>query len=163
MADAPRRIAVLALSGALACCRPGAADAPAASRADEELALLRLERAMFDALRDRRQGAIAALLTDDFVARDATGAELDKAAFLASVAATPGRIVSVEGEHVKARVYGDVGVLTGVQRATVRLPDGREVRDAGAFTDVCLKRGGRWQIALAHSVPLGDGGAKPSE
>ena len=109
---------------------------------------------MFDALRERRREAVAALLADDFVARDATGAELDKAAFLASVASIPGQIVAVEGEHVRARVYGEVGVLTGVQRATVRMPDGREVRDVGAFTDVCLKRGGRWQIVLAHSAPV---------
>jgi hypothetical protein len=71
--------------------------------------------------------------------------------------------VSVEGEHVKASVYGEVGVLTGVQRATVRLPDGSEVRDAGAFTDVCFKRGGRWQMVLAHSVSLRDEVAPPGK
>jgi ketosteroid isomerase-like protein len=160
MPDTSPRIAVLALSGLLACGRPNA-DAPSAPAAREASDLMRLEQAMFDALRDRRRDVIAALLTDDFVARDATGAELDKTAFLASVAAIPGRVVSVEGEHVKAWVYGDVGVLTGVQRATVRLPDGREVRDAGAFTDICVKRGGRWRMALAHSVPLSDEGARP--
>jgi uncharacterized protein (TIGR02246 family) len=153
MNAAAARLAALALSCTLAGCRPGAPGAPSAP-ADDERALLRLERAMFDALRERRGEAVAALLTDDFVAHDAGGAEIDRRAFLASLAAIPGQIVAVEGEHVRARVYGDVGVLTGVQRATVRLPDGREVRDVGAFTDVCFKRGGRWKIALAHSVPL---------
>ncbi|EPX57076.1 hypothetical protein D187_006830 [Cystobacter fuscus DSM 2262] len=70
------------------------------------------------------------------------------------ILAIPGTILSVESDDLRVHVYGDVGVLTGRQHARVRLEDGTIVDDVGTFTDIALRRGGRWRMVLAHSVPL---------
>jgi Domain of unknown function (DUF4440) len=70
------------------------------------------------------------------------------------VVSIPGTILSVESDDTQARVFGDMGVLTGRQRARVRLDDGTTVMDVGAFTDIARWREGHWEMVLAHSVPL---------
>jgi uncharacterized protein (TIGR02246 family) len=146
-----RSVLTVLLLGMLACAS-GRGDRPPSR---DEDALLALEARMFRALQGRDQTALAELLTDDFIFRGPGGVELGKAEFLKNVTAIPGTMLAVEAEHLKAHVFGEVGVLSGVQRARVRLEDGSEVDDLQAFTDVCLKQGGHWRIVLAHSVPAG--------
>jgi hypothetical protein len=45
-------------------------------------------------------------------------------------------------------------VLTGVQRVKTMSADGKEEAGAGAFTDVFVRREGRWWMVLAYSVDL---------
>jgi ketosteroid isomerase-like protein len=116
-------------------------------------ALLAFEESLMRAIQARDTQALEGLVAEDFVFRGPGDMESDRAAFLAGIAGIPGTVVSVEGVSVRAHVFGDTGVLTGTQRARVRLPDGTEVTDVGHFTDVCLKRGGRWWMVLAHSLP----------
>jgi ketosteroid isomerase-like protein len=121
------------------------------ARAQREL--LELERSVTQAIRERNAPRLRELLSDDFVYRGPGDVETDREAFLSSVAAIPGDILDVELVSVRAHVFGDAGVLTGSQRARVRLPDGTEVTDTQHFTDVCRWRDGRWWMVLAHSVP----------
>ena len=116
-------------------------------------AILCLERLVMDAIRDKDAKALGHMLTDDFVYRT-QDAEVGRADFLKGVAGLPGRILSVEGENLRVNVYGDTAVLTGVQRARVRTEDGAEQTGANAFTDIFVRRRGRWRLALAHGVEL---------
>jgi ketosteroid isomerase-like protein len=116
-------------------------------------AVLRLERETMDAIRSKDVRALGRVLADDFVYR-APGSEVNRADFLKGVASLPGRILSVEGEDLRVSVYGETAVLTGVQRSRVRTDDGAEHSSVVAFTDVFVKRRGRWRLALAYGVEL---------
>ncbi len=116
-------------------------------------AILRLEREIMNHIRDKDADALGHVLTDDFVYRTPE-AEVSRADFLKNITAIPGRILSVEGAKQRVSVYGETAVLTGVQKAVVRTDDGVEHTGTTAFTDIFVKRGGRWKLALAHAVEL---------
>lgn len=122
--------------------------------------ILRLEKEIMRHIRAKDTRALERLLTEDFVYRT-PGAEVGRADFLKGVAAVPGLITSVEGEGLRVSVYGETAVLTGVQRARVRADDGSEQEGVNAFTDVFVKRNGRWRLALAYGVELPAPSAPP--
>ncbi|HEX8559366.1 MAG TPA: nuclear transport factor 2 family protein [Pyrinomonadaceae bacterium] len=124
--------------------------------------VLRLERETMEAIRTKDARALGRVLADDFVYR-APGSEIGRADFLKGVASLPGRILSVEGEDLRVSVYGETAVLTGVQRSRVRTDDGAEHSSVVAFTDVFVRRGGRWRLALAYGVELPAGAEQPQQ
>jgi ketosteroid isomerase-like protein len=124
--------------------------------------ILRLEKEIMAHIRAKDTLALERLLTPDFVYRT-PGAELSRADFLKGIASVPGRIISVEGEGLRVSVYGETAVLTGVQRARVRADDNSEQEGVNAFTDVFIKRRGRWRLALAYGVELHTSAAEPSK
>jgi hypothetical protein len=126
---------------------------PLASLSPDERALLALEDAVIDAIRRRDPKALGALLTEDFVLLGSDGSETRRADFLRAAVEIPGEILELSVLHLRARVVGGVGVLTGLQRARVRLPTEVEVDDVAFFTDVCMRTGTGWRMALAHSGP----------
>ncbi len=125
-------------------------------------AVLRLENEIMEHIRAKDTRALEPLLTPDFVYRT-PGVEISRADFLKGIAAVPGQITFVEGEGLRVRVFGEVAILTGVQRARVRADDGSEQEGLSAFTDVFIKRNGRWRLALAYGVELPTPAAKPSK
>src|SRR5262249_34395904 len=125
----------------------------AASLTPDERALLALEDSVIDAIRRRDVSALAALVTEGFVLVGSDGTETRREEFLRAAVEVPGGILELSALHLRARAVGGVGVLTGLQRARVRLPTGIEVDDVAFFTDVCVRTGTGWKMALAHSGP----------
>jgi ketosteroid isomerase-like protein len=119
-----------------------------------EETILQIERETFDAIQKKNAENLSRIIADDFVYRTPTGPDVGRAEFLNSIAAIPEKILSVWGEAQKVSVYGDIAVLTGVQRAKILNNDGKEEISSGAFTDVFARRGGRWVMVLAYSVDL---------
>lgn len=115
--------------------------------------ILRLERETMDAIRAKDAGALGRILSQDFVYRT-QDAEVSRADFLKNIASLPGRILSVEGRNLRVSVYGETAVLTGVQHAVLRTDEGVEHPSTVAFTDIFVKRRGRWRLALAYGVEL---------
>ena len=113
----------------------------------------RLQREIMDAIRDRDAKALERILSDDFVYRSPEG-EVNRADFIKNVVALPGRIVSVEGKDMRVRIFGETAVMTGVQLSVVHSEDRKELESIAAFTDVFVRRRGRWLLALAHGVEL---------
>ncbi|HZX41816.1 MAG TPA: nuclear transport factor 2 family protein [Myxococcaceae bacterium] len=126
---------------------------PLASLTPDERTLLALEDAVIDAIRRRDARALGALVTESFVLLGSDGTETRREEFLRTAVEIPGEILELSVLHLRARVVGGVGVLTGLQRARVRLPSGVEVDDVAFFTDVCVRTGTGWRMALAHSGP----------
>jgi ketosteroid isomerase-like protein len=116
--------------------------------------ILRLERETMEAIRNKDGATLSRILADDFVLRSPAGADLNKTEFLKLAQSIPVKILSVKGENLKVNVYGQTAVLTGVQRSTTLGDDGREETSAGAFTDIFIKRQGRWLLVLAYNVEL---------
>ena len=116
--------------------------------------ILQLEREIMEAIKTKNASALEPLVGDDFVYRTHFGAESNKQEFLQSIAAFPVEILSIRGEELKVNVYGDTAVLTGVQRAPARPPEGSPEESAVAFTDVFVRRDGRWRMTLAYGIEL---------
>jgi hypothetical protein len=124
----------------------------AASESAEE-AVLRAEHETMQAIGRKDDAALERILDAEFVYRTPAGDEFARAEFLRNVAAMPFEILSVTAEGLKASVFGEAAVLTGVQRARVRA-EGREQESVVAFTDVFVRRRGRWLLRLAYGVEL---------
>jgi ketosteroid isomerase-like protein len=117
-------------------------------------ALLRITHAIMAAIKNKDAAALDPLLADEFIYRTHFGAEIDKPAFLASIACFPLEIVSVRGDELNVNVFGETAILTGLQSAQARGPEGELEESVVAFTDVFRNRAGRWLLVLAYGVEL---------
>lgn len=124
------------------------------SSADFTSEILQIERDIMAAIKGKDTAALEPMLADEFVYRTHFGVEADKAAFLESITSFPVEIISLRGEELKVNVYGETAVLTGVQVAEARPPEGEAEESAVAFTDVFVRREGRWLMVLAYGVEL---------
>ena len=95
---------------------------------------------------------LSTILADDFVRPMPNGLIWTKEhqiAWLRDRPAPPG--LTGKPQRLDVRIYGDSAVATGV--AVVLNSAGQEV-DATIFTDVYIKRAGRWQMVSAHRSPV---------
>ena len=117
-------------------------------------AILQIEQDIMAAIKGKDTAALDPMLADEFVYRTHFGAEADKAEFLKSIASFPMKIVSLRGEELNVNIYGETAVITGVQLAEALPPEGETEESAVAFTDVFVRRDGRWLMVLAYGVEL---------
>lgn len=125
-------------------------------------AILQIARDIMAAIKNKDAGTLAPLLADDFIYRTHFGAEVDRAEFLQSIASVPLEILSVHAEELNVNVYGETAVLTGVQHAEARPLEGQAEVSVVAFTDVFVKREGRWLMVQAYGVELPSGSEEDS-
>lgn len=88
-------------------------------------------------------------LADDFMNSNPDGSLVDRARFIAQIA-PPATISNLEADEVRIRAFGDVAIVHG--RTTYTKLDGRP--GAGRYTDVWMRRGGRW-LCVAAQVTRG--------
>src|SRR4029079_12144182 len=117
-------------------------------------AILQIERDIMAAIKSKDATALEPLLAEGFIYRTHFGAESDKQSFLERSASFPIEILSLRGEELKVSLFGETAVWTGVQLAEARAPEGEPEESAVAFTDVFVRREGRWLMALAYGVEL---------
>ena len=105
--------------------------------------------------RDRQQafirGDIARIeqeTADDYVTINGSGAISDKPRMMTSLASGRTKVLSVSLEDLKARVYGDVAVLTGIYR-DVNVTQGVEKHVNARFTRVFVRQRGTW-LAVSY-------------
>ena len=116
--------------------------------------ILSIEREVMHAIKTKDVDALRQFLAEDFMHRVPGQVDSDREAFLNGISSIPFEIVDVSGEDQKVSAYGEVAVLTGVQRATVIDDDGRSVISANAFTDVFELRENEWKMVLAFSIEI---------
>jgi ketosteroid isomerase-like protein len=122
--------------------------------ADTTDTILQIERRIMTAIKNKDALSLAPMLAEEFVYRTHFGAEASKSDFLDSIASFPIEVVSLQGEELKVNVFGETAILTGIQRAEARVPEGEIEESAVAFTDVFLRREGQWLMVLAYGVEL---------
>jgi hypothetical protein len=67
----------------------------------------------------------------------------------------PFQILGASFESLEVEAVDDrTAVVTGIQRAEVRLPTGEHVVSRTAFTDLFVRRGDDWRIRVVQSVDL---------
>jgi hypothetical protein len=117
--------------------------------------LMQLERDIGDANVRRDKAFFERIEADEFVFTDSAGGLTTKAEDVASLDKPAGefKLISYVPDDMKVRVYGNTAVVTG--RTTTKLQSkDREVTNRSRFTDVFVKRNGRWQLVAGHSSRL---------
>lgn len=125
----------------------------AATRAE----LIELERGWNDAFYRKDAEFIAGLLADDFVATYDDGSRGDKARELELVASFNQRVISAEQEDFEIRLYDDTAVVRFTLRI-VGIRRGEEAEIQLRYTDVWVRRDGRWQCVSTHSTRMRETG-----
>jgi hypothetical protein len=119
-----------------------------------EQELMQLERDIGDANVRRDKAFFARVEADEFLFTDAGGGLTTKQEDVASLDEPPGefRLVSYVPDEMKVYLYGQTAVVFGRVTTKARSSkDGREVTNQTRFTDVFVRRDGRWQIVAGHS------------
>ena len=109
--------------------------------------LLTLEQRWLTAGMQRDLPALREILADDFVDVSYQGQLRDKADHLSSTLAPSKSRQTLE--ELKVRLYGDTGIVNGLD--VVVTADGSTTYKV-RFTDVFVKRAGRWQAVSAQET-----------
>jgi uncharacterized protein (TIGR02246 family) len=119
------------------------AEAPA--RADDLSAVVRLNDDYIDAVRTSNVKRFGEILADDFLCTMSDGTLVNRVEFLAH-AAKPTTARDLAVQDVNVRMLGDTAIVHAA--TTFTYPDGRHGR--GRYTDVWMKRDGRWLAVAAQ-------------
>jgi ketosteroid isomerase-like protein len=125
-------------------------------------AVVQASHSIAAAIAARDVAALRNLLAPDFVHRTHGGVALDIDAFLHGIEQIPGEILHVVLEGLEVDVCGAGALVTGIQRAEVRVGDTIHKERRG-FVDWFVQRAGGWLIQAAVDLPPGqsaNGGAE---
>jgi uncharacterized protein (TIGR02246 family) len=118
---------------------------------DPAAAVRALEREWLDAYEKRDVAAMERIVADDFVIYFDDGDSQSKADILAMLVRGAGKpSPAFTTDDVVARVYGDTVILTGRVVTRQKRADGTMSESASRYTDVYVRRNGRWQVASSH-------------
>lgn len=138
-----RMSAVLAVALALGCVAPRAAEP---TGAEQEVRAVE-ERWLSN---ESRPEVVASILADDFI-HVLTVGFIDKSQHLEYLRQHPGAFPGTKRfEELRVRVYGDTAVATGIVRTDLGTGEPRR----SAFTDVFVRRNGKWLAVNAQELSL---------
>ena len=117
--------------------------------------LMQIERDIGDANVRRDKAYFEKIEADEFIFTDSGGGLTNKTEDVSSFDKPAGenKLVSYTPDEMKVTVYGDTAVVTGRFTSIYRGPKG-EATLRSRFTDVFVKKNGRWQIVAGHSSRL---------
>lgn len=117
-----------------------------------EAELMQLERDIGTANIKRDKAFFERVEADEFIFTDSSGGITTKSEDVASLDKPPGeiRLISYLVDEMKVFVYGKTAVVTG-RVTTISRGKDREITGKSRFTDVFVKRSGRWQLVAGHS------------
>jgi len=124
-------------------------------RPSAEGELMQIERDIGDANVKRDKAFFERVEADEFVFTDSGGGITTKAEDVASLDKPAGetKLISYVPDDMKVRVYGRTAVVTGRITSTYKRQD-KEIVSRTRFTDVFVKRDGRWQLVAGHSSQI---------
>jgi ketosteroid isomerase-like protein len=105
----------------------------------------KLNKAYVDAVQKSDVAWFKEHLSSDFLNSNPDGTIVDRAGFLAQVA-KPTAVRGLEPREVKIRLFGDFALIHA--KTVYRKPDGHS--GAGRYTDIWMRRDGRWRCVAAH-------------
>lgn len=119
----------------------------------EQSEILRLSQVVLRAICSHDQQALEPILSPNFVLLG-DSQRLDRRAVLEAVGSAGFVAIDADFETIDVELLGTVAVAAGVQRVEVELPGGSRAVSRGVFTDIFVKKSGRWRLRLAHSMEL---------
>jgi len=118
-----------------------------------ERELLQLENDWKQAIVTLDAAFLEGLYAADYLGTDADGVLWGKKEEIETALFGTFSLKSFKLEDMKARVYGDVAVVTGLN--TIRgMNSGMKLTRQDRFTDVFVKREGRWQLVSNHTTTV---------
>jgi peptidylprolyl isomerase len=117
---------------------------------NSEQSLINVELQWAEAFKNRDKGALNAMLDQHFMFTDDEGQVINKDRYIDAVI----RAIKVESyklDDLKARVFGDTGVVTGLWTGTM-IVAGKDASGAFRFTDTFVKRLGRWRVIASQDT-----------
>ena len=118
-----------------------------------EKELIRVENAWKQAVVKRDVSALQYLYADEYMSVDQEGMTWNKKQDIEIDTAGVSRLSTYKLEDINVRIYGDVAVVTGRNYATGKVLDGA-AKAQTRFTDVFVKRDGRWQCVHSQTTPI---------
>jgi uncharacterized protein (TIGR02246 family) len=119
----------------------------------EEQALLQLERDWAAAWQKMDAKALDNLLAPGFVENN-DGQITTKAQMIASVRAGAYKVESAQVSDMRVLIFGDQAVVNGLTTAKQTF-QGKDISGTLRWTDVWIKRNGRWQPVTTYIVKIG--------
>jgi ketosteroid isomerase-like protein len=150
-------ITILLAALAFAHCRKvsGHEGIAAKKNAGLDAMLIGMEEAWSGAALRRDGSVLDSLLSPDFLGHHADGKVLGKREEIDGILSGPVKYDSVGLEDVKVHPLGRIlAVVTGGVRWAGRNPDGKTFRHRSRWTNVWLKKEGRWQCIVGHRFPV---------
>lgn len=122
----------------------------AATKSEAEL--IQLERDIGQANIRRDKAFFERIEADEFLFTDSAGGITTKAEDVAGLDKPAGetRLIAYDVDDARVSLYGKNAVVTGRVTSTYRNKD-KETVVRTRFTDVFVRRNGRWQIVAGHS------------
>jgi ketosteroid isomerase-like protein len=125
---------------------------PATAQTTSERELLKVENDWSQASMKRDGAALQHFYADEYVFTDADGIVTNKVKELKNLTSGAFRLKSYKFDDVKVRVYGETAVVTGRNTITGIWEDiERDISGPYRFTDVFVRRDGRWQCVASQS------------
>lgn len=125
--------------------------ATSAIASNDESQLIQLERAWNQAEAGANPSAIVSLFDEALIYVDYDGSLMTKAEYLRSVAKPSSRPDHMYDEGMKARVYGETGIVSGIYRETGDYK-GKPYARRARFTDTWIKIDGQWKCVASQST-----------
>jgi ketosteroid isomerase-like protein len=121
---------------------------------DAEQALMHIEQEMDDAVVKGDTSASEKYLADNSTFTDPGGMVMDKARSIADFKSGDLKIESSKLDDMKVRVYGNTAVVTygTTDKGTYK---GKDISGNYRWTDVFVRRNGRWQIVAGQGTRVG--------
>jgi ketosteroid isomerase-like protein len=116
---------------------------------DVEQTIQKLEQQWGDALVKRDQATIDHIAGADWVLIDPEGEILSKAKVDGDLKSGTAAFESFHLDDLKVRVFGDTVIAYGLETEKSKY-DGKDTSGQYRFTDVFIKRDGRWQAVSTH-------------
>ena len=145
MKSSPHSAVIIGLAAALAF-----ANTAAAQTGNAEQALLQLERDWEQANAKNDTAALERILAPEFVSTDSDGRLSTRAESFARRKSGAVTFTTFTQDDYQVHVLGDAAIVTG--RMTIRgSRDSKDWSGQERFTDVFVRRNGRWQAVASHA------------
>src|SRR5438132_3218958 len=126
---------------------------PASGSAKVEQEIRTLEHEWFDSYVRGNRAAFDRMVAENAVMTYGNGKVGNKSEAIAEIKAPADASYSLTSDDVQVRLYGDTAIVTGrvTEKGTF---NGRSLNSQSRYTDVWVRRNGRWQVVAAQSTRL---------
>jgi uncharacterized protein (TIGR02246 family) len=125
----------------------GGRDSRSVEKAKQEI--LKVEDDMNQAIVRGDVAMLERIFADDFTVTNPSGKIISRAQDLEEIKIGDNKLVQLNHDEIRVRVYGDTAVLSGRSRSTLQYK-GNISKGPRRFTNVYVKEDGHWRIVDHH-------------